>query len=54
MGWFDFLTGKKAKQGDARPFIKSYLEENWEDLLADWTEMIEEATSLGAVFDKKK
>ncbi|NSW82611.1 MAG: hypothetical protein HPY90_04925 [Syntrophothermus sp.] len=54
MGWFDFLTGKKAKQGDARPFIKSYLEENWEDLLADWTEMIEEATSLGAVFDKKE
>ncbi|HHV77332.1 MAG TPA: deoxyribodipyrimidine photo-lyase [Syntrophothermus lipocalidus] len=54
MGWFDFLTGKKAKQGDARPFIKDYLDENWEDLLANWAEMIEDAASLGGVFDKKE
>lgn len=53
MGWLDFLGGK-TKQVDPRPFIKSYLDENWEDLVAGWAEAIEEAAMLGSVFNKKE
>ena len=54
MGWLDFLSGGKNKQGDPRPFIKPYLDENWEHLVAGWAEAIEEAALLGSVIDKKE